>query len=377
MSWGNPDNFSERMLTTALRPASAVYALGSYLRLLAYGAGYLKREELSVPVISIGNLTCGGTGKTPVTIDLARRLIGAGHKVAILSRGYRRKSREELLVVSDGQDHLAACADAGDEPYMMARAVPQAVVIVSARRAVAAEVAIRVYDANVILLDDGFQHFAIARDQDVVLIDYADDPVADSLLPAGRLREPVSALSRADWIVITKIPLEPDNMKLLRLEGAVAERAPAARISRCRFNPRRVRAFGSSDVNLSPAALSGVKVVALSGIARPQSFVELVTGLKAEIVRQRSFADHHWWCRSDIDMLRSDLRETGAELVVTTEKDAVRLDPDLCQGLPISVVELEAEWLGPVPVLDALPPAAGESGRAAASLIHKEGVNAR
>lgn len=375
MTWGNPENTQERILTTLLQPASAVYGVGSYLRLRAYGAGYLKQHKTAVPVVSVGNLTCGGTGKTPVTIDLARRLVEVGHNVAIVSRGYRRKSTEELLVVSDGQGRIASCADAGDEPYMMARAVPKATVIVSAKRAVAADVAVNVYDANVILLDDGFQHLAIERAHDLVLIDYNDDPAGDSLLPAGRLREPISALTRATWVVITKVPANPKQARLSYLEEIVHERAERANITSCRFTPDRLRPLGEGDVTLSAGSLAGVKVVALSGIARPRSFIDLLLDLKADVVRQRSFPDHHWWRSSDIDSLRKDLTETGAELVVTTEKDAVRLDPDLCRNLPVSVLELTTEWLGAIPVVGSLPLA--PTGGGEVNSLSPQGVSAR
>lgn len=355
MSWGKPETAKEQIITTLLQPAATAYGLGSYLRLRAYGAGYLKRHKADVPVVSVGNLTCGGTGKTPVVVDLARRLVESGYKVSILSRGYKRKSREELLVVSDGKGSIVSCADAGDEPYMMARAVPEASVIVCAKRSAAAQVAVNVYDADVILLDDGFQHLAIERDQDVVLIDYNDDPLRDSLLPAGRLREPVSALTRADWIVITRIPANPSAARLSYLEEILRDRAERAQITRCRFVPHCLRLPDGTVETLTHNSLAGAKVVALSGIARPASFAELLTELKADVVRQRAFPDHYWWRQSDFDSLRTDLAETGADLVVTTEKDFVRMDPDACRQLPIKVLELKTEWLGPVPVLSVPP----------------------
>lgn len=351
MSWGNPETTPERLLTTLLLPASALYAVGSYIRLKAYGAGRLKRHDAKVPVISVGNLTCGGTGKTPVTIDLAQRLVSAGYNVAIVSRGYQRKSGEQLLVVSDGAGHIATCLESGDEPYMMAQAVPQAKVIVSAKRWIAAEVAAAVYDANVIILDDGFQHLAIKRDQDVVLIDYNDDPAADSLLPAGRLREPISALIRASWVVITRVPSNPNPARLSYLEELLRDKAERAEITRCRFVPSSLRPYASNDVVLSPSSLSGVKVVALSGLARPRAFHAMLAELQANVVKKRAFPDHHWWSPSDMESLKRDLSETGAELIVTTSKDAVRLNPDLCHQLPVSVLELKTEWLGPVPVV--------------------------
>ncbi|SRR5579875_65982 len=355
MTWGNPETTGEHLLSALLQPASALYGLGAYLRLVAYGAGCLKRHQAPVPVLSVGNLTCGGSGKTPVVIDLARRLAAGRRKVAVLSRGYRRRSTEELLIVSDGAGSLAGCQDAGDEPYMVAAAVPEAVVIVCARRALAAEVAVKVYDADVILLDDGFQHLALMRDQDLVLIDYSDDLDADRLLPAGRLREPPSALARAGWVAVTRVPPDPDPARLSRLTERVAVLSPRAKLTSCRFVPSRLSSVSGRATEGDPGALRSAKVVALCGIARPASFFQLLEHLGAQIVRTRAYADHHWWSHKDLETVRADLRDTGAQLVVTTEKDAVRLPPDLAADLPVYSLGLETEWLGPVPVLGEPP----------------------
>jgi tetraacyldisaccharide 4'-kinase len=377
MTWGNPESPKERIISTLLQPASAVYGLGSYLRLRGYGGGLLERHRVSVPVISVGNLTCGGTGKTPVTIDLARRLTDSGLNVAIVSRGYRRKSREELLVVSDGNGSLVSCADAGDEPYMMALAVPKAKVIVSSKRSVAADVAVNVYDADVIVLDDGFQHLAIERDHDIVLLDYNDDPVGDSLLPAGRLREPISALTRASWVVVTKVPPHPKSARLSYFEEIIRERAQRANITSCRFVPHRLRQFGAADATDSLSTLKGVKVIALCGIARPRPFVDLVTELGADVLKLRAFPDHHWWSAADMNSLGRELARSGADLILTTEKDAARLDPELCRNLPLHFIELRTQWLGPVPVLSA-PPFVEKIGNEESSLAdHPEGAGAR
>lgn len=355
MTWGNPESPKERIISTLLQPASAVYGIGSYLRLRGYGSGMLKRRQVAVPVISVGNLTCGGTGKTPVTIDLARRLSDGGLNVAIISRGYRRKSREELLVVSDGNGKIVDCAAAGDEPYMMAQAVPKAKVIVSSKRLIAAEAAVNVYDADVIVLDDGFQHLAIERDHDIVLIDYNDDPVGDSLLPAGRLREPLSALTRASWVVITKVPPQPKSAKLSYLEEIIRERAQRANITSCRFVPHRLRPITGDCQSVTLSGLKGRKVIALCGIARPRPFVDLISALGAEVVKLRAFPDHHWWSAADLNSIGKELGRSSADLILTTEKDAARLDLELCRQLPVSAIELKTEWLGPVPVLSAPP----------------------
>ena len=355
MPWGNPTSFSEQLLANILKPFVAVYGVGSYLRLYAYDHGYLSRHKLSVPVVSIGNLTCGGTGKTTITIDLAKRLLQMGRNVAIVSRGYCRKSSEKLLIVSDGQGRIANCADSGDEPYMMAQAVPQAKVIVSNKRFIAAAVAVNVYNADVILLDDGFQHLSIERDLDLVLIDYTDDLAHDLLLPAGRLREPISALKRATNVVITKVPHNFDQAKLTYLEEVVRKYNPQVNLTSCRFIPQGLCQLGSTSL-IGTDILDHAKVIALCGIARPQSFIDLLISLHAQVVGKHIFPDHYWWRLSDVDALKRNLVRTGAEFIVTTQKDAVRLNKDLCQTLPICVLELDTEWLGPIPVLSNFSP---------------------
>jgi len=351
MSWGNPQNITERFLATALKPASWAWALGSSVRLQGYRWGCLKRKQLNVPVISVGNLTCGGTGKTPVTIDLAHRLIAQNKKVAILSRGYQRQSKEQVIIVSDGTQIYADAAAAGDEPYMMAQAVPQAVVLVGSQRAATAELAVRLYGCDVILLDDGFQHLAIKRNQDIVLIDYHDDPLKDSLLPAGRLREPVQQLERAHWIVITKVPDTVNPDRLQHFESLVNEYAPHAQLTSCKFSPVRLRCLQESSKTLKPQELSGLHVTAFSGIARPESFHSELSQLGAQVMRGRSFADHHWFNTRDIEQITNDFRNSKAELVITTAKDAVRLNPSQLADLPVYVLELGTEWLGTVPAL--------------------------
>ena len=195
MSWGNPETPQEKFLAKLLLPASAGFGLGLYARMMAYNWKLLKQTKVSVPVISIGNITCGGTGKTPVTIDLTQRLTEMGYKVGVLSRGYKRLSKERILVVSNGNGDIRSCAESGDEPYLIAQSVPEAVVIVGSKRIDTAPLAVHRYGCDILLLDDGFQHFPLARNSDIVLLDYNDELTKDHLLPAGRLREPLSALA--------------------------------------------------------------------------------------------------------------------------------------------------------------------------------------
>lgn len=317
--------------------------------MVAYGAGVLKQSRVAARVISIGNITVGGTGKTPVTIDLATRLIERGSKVAILSRGYKRLSKDRNLVVSDGKSLQVNSAEAGDEPYLIASRVPNAVVIVGAKRAETAKLATEQFGCDTILLDDGFQHFGIARDTDIVLLDYNDEPEQDHILPAGRLREPLSALARADWIIITKVPTANADAKLHRLRTLAARFAPNAKLSACRMGAHSLSPFGCPDVTLGGGGLVGVGVLAFCGIARPATFFEELRRLGANIVGERTFPDHVWYTNKDIETIAQQSKDVGAELIVTTEKDAVKLLPASVKHLPLAVLKQTLEWVGPIP----------------------------
>ena len=269
MSWGNPQSSQEKLLCGLMSPLSLGYGIGSYFRLAAYSQGYVKRVRLPIPVVSIGNITCGGTGKTPMAIDVTRRLIAAGYKVAVLSRGYARKSKQKVTVVSNGKGEFAMCEEAGDEPLLIALSVPEAIVIVGSSRVETAALAIEEYQADAIVLDDGFQHIRLERDLDVILIDYNDDPENDTLLPAGRLREPLTALNRAKVVVITKVPPNPDEERLESLRTQIRKYAERAEIVAARFVPKRLR---TSTGEAPLTQLKGQRVVAFCGVARPEGF---------------------------------------------------------------------------------------------------------
>ncbi|HEY9870661.1 MAG TPA: tetraacyldisaccharide 4'-kinase [Candidatus Obscuribacterales bacterium] len=349
MTWGNPQSALEKAIATSLWPVSAAYGLAAYARLRAYGAGWLTQHTLPVPVLSVGNITCGGTGKTPVTVDLARHLIAAGRRVAILSRGYKRRSTDEIVIVGDGRGRIAPAADAGDEPHMMAQAVPEAVVIVGAARRVTGEIAVRVYDCDFVILDDGFQHLSVIRDSDVVLIDYYDEPGNDRLIPAGRLREPLAALARADWLVISRLPERPDPEKLARLNELARNRAPQAGLTSCRFVPAALCGLASSE-RLPTSSLSGARVFAVAGIARPQAFFRQLADLGATVAGTRCFPDHHWYTPGDLLGLARQFKSCRADIMVTTAKDAARLPAEFASKLPVHILELETKWLGPLPL---------------------------
>ncbi|MBY0548217.1 MAG: tetraacyldisaccharide 4'-kinase [Candidatus Obscuribacterales bacterium] len=339
-------------LSLLLAPLSALYFVGAFIRLLCYRLGLLRSHHLNATVISVGNLTVGGTGKTPVTIDLARRLIMQGYRPAILSRGYKRKSGRPVVVVSDGSNILSEPADCGDEPFMMARAVPRAVVIVGSDRKKTGELAISKYGCDVLLLDDGFQHLKVSRQIDVVLYDYNDDPETAKLLPGGRLREPLSALGRAHYVVITKVPDVACPVRMAAIRNTIGKYAPHAAITACQFVPDGVQRIYTRQNVAITTKLNGARVVAFCGIARPETFFQQLSRLGAEPVASSTFPDHHWFSENELANLRRQFQEHDADLLITTEKDAVRLPEDFINSLPVAQMRQETEWQGEIP----LPP---------------------
>lgn len=356
-----------KLIRNIFSPASFAYGLGAYCRMQAYASGLAPRVTSSVPVISVGNITVGGTGKTPLTIELARQLTNEGRRVAILSRGYKRKSKQPFVIVSDGASSRASVFESGDEPYLMAQAVPEAVVIAGPDRTKTAQLAAQEYLADVILLDDGFQHVKLKRKYDLVLIDYNDNLADELLLPAGRLREPLTALGRASHVVLTKIPELADKARLESIGELVARYAPQAQLHLCRFKPKRLKPLSSiiaqQNVSLgdrndasqpfATAALGSARVLLVSGIARPKSFENVARSFCRNIVSELTFSDHHWYSASDIRAIEREMARHKAEFVVTTEKDLVKLAaPEVpLQNLQekIYAVELSTEWLGTAP----------------------------
>lgn len=342
MSWGNPETAREKLAVSMLSPIAFAYGVGSYVRLWSYATGCIKRKRASVPVISVGNVTVGGTGKTPVVIDLAKRLIAAGRKPAILSRGYRRKSKSEWTLVSDGRGQFAFAEESGDEPLMIARRVPEAVVLAGAKRVSTAEIATAEFGCDVLLLDDGFQHIRLMRDLDIVLVDYNDNPERDSLLPAGRLREPLGALNRAGAIIITRVPSQPDDDRLSLLRSQLRRHAPEAAIGALRFRAKGLR---SEDETFSLEKLSGERITAFSGIARPESFRKELTRLGFNVESFRAFPDHHWYSEKDINAILKGMDRNAVRWAITTEKDMIKLpDATAFQGRLLAL-EIETEWI--------------------------------
>lgn len=280
------------------------------------------------PCISVGNLAWGGRGKSPVVIHIVRLLLAAGERSAVLTRGYGRRHRVDgVVVVSDAGGHFADLDRAGDEPLMIARAVPEAMVFVCEQRAIAAALATERFGATVLVLDDGFQHRQFPRDVDIVLVTPGD--LRDRRVPFGRLRESVAALGRAHAVV-----LDGDSASMPAVERA----APRAR---CFTLSRRLGAATPLDPRRTFPA-GPTPVVAVAGIAQPGRFAESLGQAGWTVARALEFPDHHRYHRGDVDRMIQAMRDSGAGAIVTTAKDAVRLDAVGPIDAPIGIVPLEA-----------------------------------
>jgi tetraacyldisaccharide 4'-kinase len=312
------------------RLLGSLFGGAASLRVAAYRHGLLPRARLAGPVVSVGNLGVGGSGKTPVVQRVAEILRDAGEPVSILSRGYGGRFSGEALVVSDGQRVLAGAAEAGDEPVMLARALPGVVVAIGRRRDAVGRAVEARFGRRVHVLDDGFQHLRLERDLDLVCLDVKD--LQDRPLPAGRLRERPSAVGRADLVLLTR--LEAASEEELRALEQHLGHARSFRVSRrvCGW-----RSLGGAET-VPPA-----RAFLLAAIARPERFERDVALSGAALVGRSFFRDHHRFGRADLDGVSERALAAGADAIVTTAKDAVRLDGVGTLGLPVLVLHVAAE----------------------------------
>lgn len=324
------------MKSFVLPPLSLLYGAVTRTRLSLYRRGTFQTSKLDRPVISIGNITTGGTGKTPLVEWVARTIASRGKKVCILTRGYGRKDPHLQVIVSDGYGVLASPAEAGDEPYLLAtRLTGQAAVISSADRIAAGQEAIKDFGTECFVLDDGFQHLRLARDLNILTIDATNPWGGGSLLPYGRLREAPEGISRADCVVITRCDQVGSvaglREEILRLAG---ERP----IFESRMRPVRVTGLKNGGEQLA----AGTRVAAFCAVGNPPSFFENVRRMGYELALQKSFTDHHVYSQAEIDVIVKEAKEAGATALITTAKDAVKLRT-LSFSMPCYVVEIEIE----------------------------------
>ena len=310
-----------KWLQLLLIPVSMLYSLVMILRNFCYDHQFIMKSTRiqGCKIISIGNISVGGTGKTPTVEYLAALLLAQNKKPAILSRGYRRKSRG-LQVVSDGETIISDCERSGDEPYLLARNLPGTPVVVEGDRIKGAKFIVENFSPDYIILDDGFQHRRIQRDLDIVLIDASQDIGNGLTIPGGWLREPLSGLRRADIIILTRVDQSHDPG---RLAGWLRTYLGVATIQSI-HQPVCLKSLSSLetvDIDL----LAAERVIIFSGIGNPQSFRSTVTALGAIITDEIFFPDHHTYSSSDITNLTSRANQHDARWILTTEKDAIKL----------------------------------------------------
>lgn len=335
---------------------SHIFSFCTQVRLFLYKNRILKSRSLGCLVVVVGNLTVGGTGKTPVVEKFARNLAERGRKVAILSRGYKSKAEpfykgffrwithaevQPPKVVSDGKNVLLDSELAGDEPFMLAKNLPGIVVLVDKDRVKAGRYAIEKFGVDTLILDDGFQYLRLKGRLNLLLVDKTNPFGNGHLLPRGNLREPIKHLKRASYVFLTK----SDGVCDVELEKTIHKYHPSVEIIECAHRPQYLRSLSDSQDFISVSELEGKKVAAFSGIAVPESFERFILNLGSELVVQERFVDHHRFTQGELDTFFCKAQEAGAEFIVTTEKDAVRLPSALKTAIPVYYLRLEIEIL--------------------------------
>jgi tetraacyldisaccharide 4'-kinase len=319
-----------------LPPLSAIYSVVTRARISGYQRGWLSVSKLSAPVISVGNLTTGGTGKTPLVEWVCKAVVHeTGKRVCVLTRGYGRANPQLQVVVSDGAKLLAAEREAGDEPYLLAQnLLGVAAVVSNPDRFAAGDWAIKNLGSEIFVLDDGFQHLRLARDLDIVTIDATNPWGGGSLLPYGRLREPRAGLSRADCIVVTRTEQAEDT---LWLTESVQRLAGAIPVFTSRMTTSGIHRLSGESKN---DGLPAQPVAAFCGVGNPQSFFNQLHQEGFTPVFTRAYADHHDYSQADLNQLTKEAKNHGATGLITTAKDALKL-ASLELELPCYVLEIK------------------------------------
>jgi tetraacyldisaccharide 4'-kinase len=330
-----------------------LYELAVRLRVVAYETDYLGSKKLDAFVISVGNITLGGTGKTPFVNYIARYLKREDRSVAILTRGYGRKSTERRILndprakaqnpssnINEQLPPTAGYLEFGDEPLMLARTMPEVPVIVDKNRYESGMLAKQELNAEVLLLDDGYQHLALERDLNILLLDATDPFGGFEMVPFGRLREPLYGLKRADVVIITRADKPFDQAQTLAIiKYFCGDKVPVMYFYSTITN---LRLLTTGDI-YDASEFVGWNVVAMCGIGNPQAFSEDLLQIGMNITAENFFPDHHAYHQEDMAMVLQTARDTGADAIITTEKDAVRLEGFKHSDIPVYAAQLEIE----------------------------------
>lgn len=339
-------------LLTFLHMLSWLYGLGVTSILTMYKYGLIKQRKLGCRVISLGNITVGGTGKTPTAQRLAAAIRDMGYKVVILNRGYRASWKEEVGLVSDGEKIYMSVSEAGDEAYLLAKNLPGVPVVIGRDRTVTGEYAVRNLNADVVILDDGYQHWRLARDLDIVLIDSLNIFGNNYLLPRGTLREPLANLNRASVCLLTKVDQSADEARVI-IRDTISRYNNQALIVESIHNPQCFIEIaewykGVRTNNISLDEITGQPVFAFSAIGNPTSFEQTIISIGAQVADSLRFPDHHDYTMAEMQQIMQRAVEKGAYALVTTEKDAVKIPAEFIHSdhpLPVYVLGIEVRFL--------------------------------
>ncbi len=351
--YGRAEGIRATLFAAFLQALSYLFSGIAQARYWLYRKRILHDQPLGCLVVVVGNLTVGGTGKTPVVEKFARSLQERGRKVAILSRGYKSKSAsmgKKLAnwftgaaeppprVVSDGTAVLLDSELAGDEPFMLARNLPGVVVLVDKNRVKSGTYAIRKFGCDTLILDDGFQYLPLKGRLNLLLVDKTNPFGNGHLLPRGILREPIKHLKRASYVFLTK----SNGQRDAELEELIQEHNPGVDIIECTHQPKFLQRFASEE-RMPLEFLKGKKIGAFSGIATPESFEKFLKDLGATLTFTRRFLDHYRFTDEDYVSIFSEAMGKRVDFIVTTEKDSVRLPVDLPCPIPVYYLRLEIE----------------------------------
>lgn len=347
--------FLMNILIAFLYLGSLLFALGVNIKLLAYKCGLFRKTKIGCYVISLGNITVGGTGKTPTAQCLAREIRELGYKVVILNRGYRAKWKGKVGIVSDGKQLYMDAAEAGDEAFMLAKHLPEVPVLIGPERAITGAYAVEHFGAEVAILDDGYQHWQLDRDMDILLVDAVSVFGNGYMLPRGTLREPISHIDRARVCLMTKVDQSSEKSRGY-IRSMVSKYNKEALIVESIHQPRCLIRLDDWFRNISAdgipvSELKDKKVMALSAIGNPSSFEQTLSNIGAVVVESLRFPDHHDYTVRELLDVVNQAHQMDAEAIVITEKDAVkvpqlpRADFERQYSLPIYVICVEVNFL--------------------------------
>jgi len=340
-----------KVVISVLYVFSFIYGRLVNVKLAWYKHGILKRKSLDCHVISLGNITVGGTGKTPTAQCLARDIRDMGYRVVILNRGYRAKWRGEIGIVSDGKKLYMSAAEAGDEAFLLAKHLPNVPVLIGPNRSVTGRYAVEHFGAEVAILDDGYQHWQLIRDMDILLIDAVNVFGNGYMLPRGTLREPMSHLDRADVCLMTKVDQAAEG-SCKHIRDTVGQYNDHALVVESIHLPRCFIEISDwyQDIagdGIDISYMKNKKVMAVSAIGNPASFEQTIGDIGAEIVESLRFPDHHDYTDEEMMDMFQQAQNQGAEAIVITEKDAVKIPDGIMKAkrpIPVFVISVEVTF---------------------------------